>query len=65
MLDTRGVKNVLSAYKNIRALSLDFGIAKGAIDPGNNKIILHLTQPGYSASSHLVLYFVTAHAWSS
>ncbi|KAJ9092327.1 hypothetical protein QFC20_007075 [Naganishia adeliensis] len=39
MLDTIGLKTVLSDYKNVRTLSLDFGIMKGSLEPGTTRQI--------------------------
>ena len=56
MMDTRGLKNVLSTYKNVRTLSLDFGIAKGVIEPGSTKLAFtSVTPQSLPLLTHLVL----------
>lgn len=46
ILDPMELKTVLSNYKNVRTLFLDFGIVKGALEPGTKRQIFAPVSPG-------------------
>lgn len=58
MMDLRGTHKVISAYRGIESLALDFGFDKGAVEPNGKKTLFAAVQTATLPDlKHLILRF--------